>query len=607
MAGRFSSVLDVRTREQYRAAVQTVVGSAQWVPGADGQPCPLAVLVQCEARARLGGVMFGVDPLTGERHHIVIDVVDGSPEALVSGRALADHYVVTRRGRVVRATRTGAVDELDARLRRQLARMSRRAERTFGCPQDIEWLVDHSGRLVLLQSRPITAVPPARRRGERSVLLGPGPVAETFPDALAPLEDDLWVTPLREGIVGALRACGAVSARRLRRSPVVVTIGGRVAVDLDLIGVVGGRRGHWYSPAAVVRRLGAAWRVGRLRAVLPELVAVSVDSVDRRLEGVGRLDTLTPVELAQVVDGARHELAAVHLHEVLAGILLAAEPDQQTSAPTAAGSALAALAAGRAEGLGDGALIASAPEVVMLGPPQLGGLRSLPATTTRPGAWSSAPTGALSELGPREALRLRARWLQELLGRAAGELGERMVASGGLHDRSELERLRVDELCAMARGSRPPERLEHEPVPVPGPPLPSSFRWAGGAVLPVEERPRRAEERAGKPDGHGLAASGGRALGRVVHDPARISGDEPVVLVADHLAPALAGVLGRLAGLVSETGSPLSHLAILAREARVPAVVAVDGARRRFPVGCLVELDGATGEVRVVDPLEASP
>jgi pyruvate,water dikinase len=71
------------------------------------------------------------------------------------------------------------------------------------------------------------------------------------------------------------------------------------------------------------------------------------------------------------------------------------------------------------------------------------------------------------------------------------------------------------------------------------------------------------------------------------------------VLVVDVLAPSLAPRLPGLAGLVSETGSTLSHLAILARELHVPTVVAVPGAIERFPVGSRVVVDGLTGTVTV--------
>ena len=67
------------------------------------------------------------------------------------------------------------------------------------------------------------------------------------------------------------------------------------------------------------------------------------------------------------------------------------------------------------------------------------------------------------------------------------------------------------------------------------------------------------------------------------------------------LAPDLSA-LPSLDGLVSETGSALSHLAILAREMGVAAVVGVDDARRRFPPGAQLFVDGGVGDVHLVAP-----
>jgi pyruvate,water dikinase len=77
-------------------------------------------------------------------------------------------------------------------------------------------------------------------------------------------------------------------------------------------------------------------------------------------------------------------------------------------------------------------------------------------------------------------------------------------------------------------------------------------------------------------------------------------GDDPpagAVLVAPALKPQLAWVLPNLGGLIVETGSPLSHLAILAREAGVATVVAYPDAMSSFESGERVLVDGATGEV----------
>ena len=94
----------------------------------------------------------------------------------------------------------------------------------------------------------------------------------------------------------------------------------------------------------------------------------------------------------------------------------------------------------------------------------------------------------------------------------------------------------------------------------------------------------------------GTGAGGGIGSGPVTHDTA----DPPKgsVLVVTTLTPQLGPVLDRLEGLVSETGSVLSHLAILARERGVPTVVAYPGATDLVD-GTTVSVDGQTGDVTV--------
>ncbi len=50
----------------------------------------------------------------------------------------------------------------------------------------------------------------------------------------------------------------------------------------------------------------------------------------------------------------------------------------------------------------------------------------------------------------------------------------------------------------------------------------------------------------------------------------------------------------------------LSHLAILARELGVPTVVGATDALERFPIGSVVVVDGATGEVSAVETAGAA-
>ena len=78
------------------------------------------------------------------------------------------------------------------------------------------------------------------------------------------------------------------------------------------------------------------------------------------------------------------------------------------------------------------------------------------------------------------------------------------------------------------------------------------------------------------------------------------------MLVTTTLTPGLGPLLSRLNGIVAETGSVLSHLAILARESRVATVVGYAGATDQLPEGAVVTVDGETGQV-TIQPKETTP
>lgn len=577
MAGQFLSVLDVRGWEGFQDAVRRVLDSASL----DGTaPQPMAVLVQPMVDVIVGGVLFGLDPVTGNRRHLVVEAVPGSPEALVSGQVTAARYVLDRRGRLLESDAPDGL--LDARQRRALARLHHRSHAIFDGPQDIEWAWDRTGALRMLQSRPVTTAGPTSRAV--GPVLGPGPVGETLPDVLDLLEADLWVEPIRRGVTVALRAAGAASEAQLQASPVITTVGGRVAADLELLGVQRERPSPLsrLDPRGPARHLAVSWRVGRLRAALPRLIDDLLDQADEDLAAVPAVTALTTPQLIGLIGRGRALLAAVHGHEVLAGMLLT---ERETG--TGAALAMSALARARADGLDDAAAIAQHPAVLALTPPRLGGPAPLP--RVEPGTEHVRP----SSLSRREALRLRARWIQELVGRAAEEAGARFAATGAIPAGADVRLLRLPELTAIAAGSPAPGDLEarrHVPA---SPPLPAVFRrTATGEVVPM---PSTRDGREGR------GAGGGRGCGpvRLVDDLAHLARGD--VLVVRTLEPGLAPALPRLGGLVSETGSTLSHLAILARELQVPTVVAVPDAVHRFPAGSTVVVDGTTGSVAMVE------
>ena len=596
MAGMFTSVLDVRDWASFRHAIDTVLESAKVVALADAGArdrarAPMAVLIQPQLAPTVGGVMFGVDPVSGRTDHLVISASQAGPSAVVSGEVDGSRYVLSRHRTV-----DGPVNgPLSPSQLRQLAALARQAERVFGGPQDVEWAFGPDGRLWLLQSRPVTAV--AAASSATGPLLGPGPVAETFPEPLSPLEEDLWVEPLRAGLRSALTLAGTTPKRRLATSSVVTTVGGRVAADLDLLGdgdqpTSTLRR---LDPRPPIRRLVAAWRVGRLRAALPGLASDLVATVDDDLLAVGAVGDMTDRELLGLLERSAQGLTSLHGHEVLMGWMVA----QDATVTAAASVALRALAAGRAEGLTDEEIVVRHPSVLALVAPHVGPAVTLPPTAGLPaGAGTDGVTPDRAAV-LREALRLRARWVQELTARAAWELGERLARRGVLAGPAAVRRLRLDELDQAVRTGALPAGAAERGEDRPAAPLPARFRLTvDGAVAPAAPARARRRARSATPSG-GTGAGGGRGMGPV-HDGT--GQPEPgAVLVVRTLDPDLAPLLPRLGGLVAETGSFLSHLAILAREFGVPTAVGVEDALSRFPAGSLVVVDGTTGEVALAE------
>src|SRR5829696_1411272 len=443
MAGLFTSVLDVRGWDAFTAAVAEVLESQRRTGLVRA---PMAVLVQRQLHPCWGGVLFGADPVTGRTDRLVVSAVQGGPDRLVSG--LVDGWTATlsRRGRVVAVSGAGASNATQSASRwrprgraraevassqrpdtvvlRGLADLARRVEAIFGGPEDIEWAVDADGSLRLLQSRPITSL-----HGPVSgPVLGPGPLAETFPEPLAPLEQDLWVVPVRDGLGHALTLTGSVPVAALRRSPVVTVLDGRPVADLGLLGATSKRPNilRKLDPRPPARRLRASWRVGRLHRALPAIARDVVAQADEDLGAIPALDDMSNGELLAVLDNGRHYLRALHGHEALAGMLI----PEGAEAVTAASMALSALAEARAEGVDCGELVEHDPVVLALMPPRIGGGQPLP-PAPRPTPQGERPVPHPMALA-REALRLRVRWVQEATARAAWELGERLTAVGVL-------------------------------------------------------------------------------------------------------------------------------------------------------------------------------
>ena len=143
----------------------------------------IAVVVQRQIESTRAGVMFTVNPATGQRDELVIEGSFGLGEAVVSGSVSPDRYVVEKATLAIRrrevhrkdlvieydpqghGTRQRTLSEEEA-LQPVLsddevvavAELGRRIEQHYEFPQDTEWAFDPEGALWMLQSRPITTL-----------------------------------------------------------------------------------------------------------------------------------------------------------------------------------------------------------------------------------------------------------------------------------------------------------------------------------------------------------------------------------------------------------------------------------------------------------------
>jgi phosphoenolpyruvate synthase/pyruvate phosphate dikinase len=163
-AGQHESLLNVIGEEALMRAIVNCWASLWTARAISYRAChsiahthvALAVIVQTMVPSEAAGVMFTANPLTGARTEIVIEAVPGLGEALVSGQAEPDHYIVDgARKKIV--TKMLSAQVLPEAQILELARLGTQVAEAFGAPQDIEWAWA-DGKFFLLQARPITTL-----------------------------------------------------------------------------------------------------------------------------------------------------------------------------------------------------------------------------------------------------------------------------------------------------------------------------------------------------------------------------------------------------------------------------------------------------------------
>jgi nucleoside-diphosphate-sugar epimerase/phosphohistidine swiveling domain-containing protein len=198
---------------------------------------------------------------------------------------------------------------------------------------------------------------------------------------------------------------------------------------------------------------------------------------------------------------------------------------------------------------------------------------------------------------------VRANWVLRNLLR---ELGRRLATSGVLSDADDVFYLLVDELDALPAdpaalvARRRAEQLRLADVV---PPAVFSGDWRAGAVAASVLNPGESLT--------GVGVCGGRIRGRVrIIRPDTIDDLQAgEILVAEVTDVGYTGAFSYAAAVVTELGGPMSHAAVVAREFGIPCVVDVQAATRRLPPGALIEVDGASGTIEILelDPSSGTP
>ncbi len=191
------------------------------------------------------------------------------------------------------------------------------------------------------------------------------------------------------------------------------------------------------------------------------------------------------------------------------------------------------------------------------------------------------------------------------------EVGRRMTAAGILERREDFPFLRLDEVRGFLGGDStslkaraaerkaeidrwkdyiPPQHIGSKLPPEAADPFFADF---GGAEVEPSRDPLVVK---GNPGARGTATGTARVI-RTLADADRVQ--EGDILVCDTTTPAWTPLFASLAGIVADSGGPLSHCAVVAREYGLPCIVGTRVGTRQIPDGARITMDGAQGIVRI--------
>lgn len=140
----------------------------------------IAVPVQKMVESEMSGIMFTLDPITNDKHKVVIEAIYGLGEMIVQGAVTPDHYEVDKRshtiinkqvhtqekmmvkrgeGNIIRTLEKhdGSRQKLSDEQIVALAEIGKKLEHHYYFPQDSEWAIEND-KIYIVQTRPVTTV-----------------------------------------------------------------------------------------------------------------------------------------------------------------------------------------------------------------------------------------------------------------------------------------------------------------------------------------------------------------------------------------------------------------------------------------------------------------
>ena len=276
-AGLHCSVLNVRSEAALLDAVRQCLACA-FSPrllgylhnlGVDNAGAT-GVILQALVPAEVAGVLFTVNPLSGDPHEMVIDAGYGLGTAVTDGHATPDTYRIDKqtgwvrdrvigdkRVRMVPGRDSGLVEELvppaqaqqqalDEHLLAELVALGRRVEEHFGDPRDVEFAIAGE-RIYLLQARAVTGMRPVSNRSGRgrsrrkrlsdagSVVWSNLNVGEALPGVATPFT---WSVLSEFSQLGFERAFSALGCKVPRDAQLVGNFRGRIYLNLSELATI---------------------------------------------------------------------------------------------------------------------------------------------------------------------------------------------------------------------------------------------------------------------------------------------------------------------------------------------------------------------------------